>query len=184
MKITSTENGPNKVEIEAGSWRVVRDGTEETIERTTIFLCRCGHSENKPFCDGTHNKIGFVAPLAEIELQPGELIAGVGSAFCRPLEPAGDGCNARRALWLPEQGGRELVCLADNRLLLGDNASARNEQRCPCGAGPSGDACESRWRSRPGLRCEARPSAQSRRQGHCAALELGYLARDASSSRS
>jgi CDGSH-type Zn-finger protein len=68
VKITSLENGPNMVEIEAGAWRVVRDGAEETIEKTTIFLCRCGHSENKPFCDSTHRKIGFTAPAAEIEL--------------------------------------------------------------------------------------------------------------------
>ena len=70
VKITSTENGPNQVEIDVGAWRVDRDGGEETIERTTIFLCRCGHSENKPFCDGTHRKIGFVAPLVEIEVRP------------------------------------------------------------------------------------------------------------------
>jgi len=70
VKITSTENGPNQLEVEAGAWRVVRDGTEETIERTTIFLCRCGHSENKPFCDGSHRKFGFVAAPVEIELQP------------------------------------------------------------------------------------------------------------------
>jgi CDGSH-type Zn-finger protein len=26
-----------------------------------IVLCRCGHSENKPFCDSSHKRVGFVA---------------------------------------------------------------------------------------------------------------------------
>jgi len=34
------------------------DGKEETKEGS-IALCRCGGSSNKPFCDGTHSKIGF-----------------------------------------------------------------------------------------------------------------------------
>jgi CDGSH-type Zn-finger protein/uncharacterized Fe-S cluster protein YjdI len=52
-------DGPLKVsgnlEIMSGTGRVV-------ARTTTTWLCRCGHSNNKPFCDGTHKKIGFKAP--------------------------------------------------------------------------------------------------------------------------
>ncbi|HEY6437972.1 MAG TPA: (4Fe-4S)-binding protein [Ignavibacteriaceae bacterium] len=34
------------------------DGKEE-IKEGSVALCRCGGSSNKPFCDGTHRKIGF-----------------------------------------------------------------------------------------------------------------------------
>jgi hypothetical protein len=34
------------------------DGKEE-IKEGSVALCRCGGSGNKPFCDGTHRKIGF-----------------------------------------------------------------------------------------------------------------------------
>ncbi len=34
-------------------------GTDILPEKEVIALCRCGQSGNKPFCDGTHNKIAF-----------------------------------------------------------------------------------------------------------------------------
>jgi CDGSH-type Zn-finger protein len=38
--------------------------------RTTISLCRCGHSENKPFCDGAHNRAEFRSEIAARDLPP------------------------------------------------------------------------------------------------------------------
>jgi len=57
VKITAIPNGPLLVE---GRVTIKRpDGTEE-IKETKCHLCRCGHSANKPFCDATHKKIGFI----------------------------------------------------------------------------------------------------------------------------
>ena len=59
LSITPQVNGPLKV---TGSLEVV-SGTGHTVNRTvTTFLCRCGGSSNKPYCDGTHKKNGFTAP--------------------------------------------------------------------------------------------------------------------------
>ena len=59
VNITPLENGPYLVKGPVTVRDV--DGTEYHLERETIALCRCGGSTNKPFCDGTHSKIGFAA---------------------------------------------------------------------------------------------------------------------------
>jgi uncharacterized Fe-S cluster protein YjdI len=55
IEVTPSPDGPLLVR---GPIRVVQpDGTEEQLPRAAF--CRCGHSGNKPFCDGTHREVGF-----------------------------------------------------------------------------------------------------------------------------
>jgi CDGSH-type Zn-finger protein len=58
-KITVLDNGPYLVK--GPVVLLDADGNEFLTERATVALCRCGGSQNKPFCDGTHSKIGFRA---------------------------------------------------------------------------------------------------------------------------
>ncbi len=58
LTITPQQDGPLQVE---GNLELCC-GTGHTIDRVTrTWLCRCGHSAKKPFCDGSHRKAGFVA---------------------------------------------------------------------------------------------------------------------------
>ncbi len=87
VKITARRNGPFRVEAPEGSIKLVdADGNEYNLSGKTVFaLCRCGGSVNKPFCDGTHSKIGFQA--AETAVRAAE-----GGTASKPVEnnpPAG-----------------------------------------------------------------------------------------------
>ena len=59
------QNGPYLIEgedVKVLDW----NGAEYHVERRPIALCRCGGSTKKPFCDGTHSKIGFQAAEAAV----------------------------------------------------------------------------------------------------------------------
>ena len=79
VKITVRPNGPYRVEAEPGSVEMVDangvayDLSAKIKEGKTAFsLCRCGASANKPYCDGTHNKIGFQAAETAVRAEGGD----------------------------------------------------------------------------------------------------------------
>lgn len=53
VTVLAKENGPNIVLV---------DG------KFLTELCRCGHSANKPYCDGSHRRVEFKAPMAEVKI--------------------------------------------------------------------------------------------------------------------
>lgn len=68
-KITVNNNGPLRME---GEFTIhdAAGGTFGLAGRTVISLCRCGMSENKPFCDGSHARQGWQSTCEARELPP------------------------------------------------------------------------------------------------------------------
>jgi len=71
IKITVRRNGPYRVEAPAGGIELVdADGNPYDLTGKPVFaLCRCGGSATKPFCDGTHNRIGFQAAEGAVKAE-------------------------------------------------------------------------------------------------------------------
>jgi len=72
VKITVRPNGPYRVEAPEGSVELVdiNDNRFDLTGKPAFSLCRCGGSVNKPFCDGTHSRLGFQA--AELAVKKAE----------------------------------------------------------------------------------------------------------------
>jgi len=67
--IIVSNNGPLRV---SGNF-VIKDTQGKDFDlsgRTMVSLCRCGHSENKPFCDGSHARQGFQSMIEARKLPP------------------------------------------------------------------------------------------------------------------
>ena len=69
VKITPLHNGPLRLE---GDFQIAdaQGNLFGLAGRTVISLCRCGHSANKPFCDGSHARVGFQDQCQARELPP------------------------------------------------------------------------------------------------------------------
>jgi len=70
MKVTVLKNGPLRVEGEDIQIQDPAGNVYGLAGRNVVSLCRCGQSANKPFCDGTHNKIGFDSSCPARDLPP------------------------------------------------------------------------------------------------------------------
>ena len=68
-KISVRNDGSIKVE---GDFEIVdQEGKAFGLAgRTSVALCRCGHSESKPFCDGAHKKVNFQSVIQARDLPP------------------------------------------------------------------------------------------------------------------
>jgi CDGSH-type Zn-finger protein len=68
-KITVNANGAIRIE---GDFELLdSEGRPYGLGgRTRLALCRCGASKNRPFCDGTHNTVGFRDPATARDLPP------------------------------------------------------------------------------------------------------------------
>jgi CDGSH-type Zn-finger protein len=63
IEITATKDGPYRIGGDLGelTLRDVNGNAYTLAGQKRVFLCRCGASTTKPFCDGQHSKIGFEA---------------------------------------------------------------------------------------------------------------------------
>ena len=69
VRIKVRENGPYLV---TGRVTLIdAEGHEYTVEENFV-LCRCGQSQTKPFCDGSHKTSGFIAAERAVQLPIGE----------------------------------------------------------------------------------------------------------------
>lgn len=59
VTIRALKNGP--YEVTGGVTVTDQKRAAYQTQGDPVYLCRCGQSNNKPFCDGTHTKCGFKA---------------------------------------------------------------------------------------------------------------------------
>ena len=68
-RLTVRNHGPLRLEGEFTLYDA-EGNPFDLAGRTAISLCRCGHSEDKPFCDGSHKRVGFQSEVKARCLPP------------------------------------------------------------------------------------------------------------------
>ena len=69
VTVTVTKDGPYRVD---GAVPLRNAAGDDVTKAGPVFLCRCGQSRNKPFCDGSHKRVGFDGTEAASRQEPDE----------------------------------------------------------------------------------------------------------------
>ena len=76
MSVTTVYVRPDGPYIVTGDFALNARGAPR--DDASVVLCRCGHSSNQPYCDGTHKRIGFVdAGVIPANAEPNDLVGAV-----------------------------------------------------------------------------------------------------------
>ena len=196
--IEITADGPYRVTgrvtlVDAGGGDTAR---AEGSSREHYALCRCGHSQNKPFCSGMHWYIGFTDPertpgrepslfewaggagcpdpddpAAVREARPGRHAAGAAVRERPARLPAAGGGADRRRVRRPRRRGRR------ERFRRGAGAASRRREATPASSAPAGSRWPAGRRTRPA--CPATPSSARPWKRSSPGTRTGALARGA-----
>lgn len=74
VTITISTNGSLKIAAEDAGNVELRDAEGNLVplpDGKNVFLCRCGASERKPFCDGAHKRIGWDGTCVPVVISQG-----------------------------------------------------------------------------------------------------------------
>lgn len=123
LKITVNRNGPYVIAPEdvAGITLVDHEGNvipPRAAEGKPMKLCRCGASPVKPFCDGTHSRIGFVgaeAARAAFDGTAGAAPAPASNTESPTAAPGDTGTTAADSASIPQGDGAEKPLPAANQ---------------------------------------------------------------------
>lgn len=75
ITIKVRDNGPYVISNDDAAQVIITDAAGNVLTHPNpkpgkgIALCRCGASVTKPFCDGTHTRIGFIAAEAAVKAE-------------------------------------------------------------------------------------------------------------------
>ena len=67
IKIKVIKDGPYYLDGEGNEFEIEDSSGSQIPSKSKTALCRCGFSNNKPFCDGKHREVGFKSEVVSKE---------------------------------------------------------------------------------------------------------------------